>query len=505
MAGFGASIAWYENNLVIHPNKQDIYYYIFSELGLDILRLRNTYRYGILTSSQQFAEIVQNFYTLSEDEPIVEISSWSPPANLKNNNNTNNGGTLKMVNGEYVYGDFARYWVDALNAYKAVGIEPAWIGIQNEPSFRVEWESCVLQPTQNASFAGYDRALDSVYFAVQQLATPPKILGPEVLGIGYNLFQNYAQRFNHDHLEAYAYHLYHGESDNINDNHNPDLFIPNLTTIANTYPGKPIWQTEYDRGDWFKTVWLIHNCLVYGNVSAYLFWELVWVPGGNPLVVLQPDGYEITKYYWAFRQYAKFISAGWRRVTAESGSNNLRISAFINPDGSRLSVVIVNVGTQNEQMSLDIQNFAVTSGMVVRTSETEDGEEITNSYDGAAAIDYSARSITTLAFTGTLTGVSNDELTTPAGFALSQNYPNPFNPTTTIHYYLDRPSSVKLTIWNATGEEIKTLKNTYQPAGNYSLVWDATDEKNHPVATGIYFYSLHTENLILQKKMLLLR
>jgi len=40
--GFGASVAWYEGWLTNHPNKSEIYDFIFCDLGLDILRLRNT-------------------------------------------------------------------------------------------------------------------------------------------------------------------------------------------------------------------------------------------------------------------------------------------------------------------------------------------------------------------------------------------------------------------------------------------------------------------------------
>jgi hypothetical protein len=57
-------------------------------------------------------------------------------------------------------------------------------------------------------------------------------------------------------------------------------------------------------------------------------------------------------------------------------------------------------------MDFDIQDFSVDSGIVVRTSETESGDTIRNSYDGKSALDFPARSITTLSFSGALiTGV----------------------------------------------------------------------------------------------------
>jgi hypothetical protein len=99
----------------------------------------------------------------------------------------------------------------------------------------------------------------------------------------------------------------------------------------------------------------------------------------------------------------------------------------------------------------------------------------------------------------------DEDIGTPQGFQLKQNYPNPFNPTTTIRYSLDKPSLVKVGIYNLAGREIKKLIAAFQRPGDYSLVWDATDDHNVPVATGIYFCKTEVENLSVQKKMLLVR
>ena len=233
MVGFGASIAWADGQLTSHPKKYEIYNRIFNDLGLDILRLRNVYRNDPNNFAPTFVEIVSEFINFSPTIPKILISSWSPPADLKSNGTTDGGGTLikDPVSGKYEYSAFAQYWVDAINAYNDVGIVPDYITIQNEPDYSATWESCVLSNTETSTNAGYDRALDSVYFALQQLASPPKILGPEVLGIGYNEFQNYAGHFNRNHLDGYAYHLYHGESNNGSNNENPDLFKQNLSII----------------------------------------------------------------------------------------------------------------------------------------------------------------------------------------------------------------------------------------------------------------------------------
>jgi uncharacterized protein (TIGR02145 family) len=93
----------------------------------------------------------------------------------------------------------------------------------------------------------------------------------------------------------------------------------------------------------------------------------------------------------------------------------------------------------------------------------------------------------------------------PEEMTLHQNYPNPFNPTTVISYQLPVSSNVKLSIFNALGQKIKTLVNVFQNAGEHSLVWDATDDRSNSVSSGVYFYSLQTDEMTLQKKMMLVR
>lgn len=77
------------------------------------------------------------------------------------------------------------------------------------------------------------------------------------------------------------------------------------------------------------------------------------------------------------------------------------------------------------------------------------------------------------------------EIQLPTVTELHQNYPNPFNATTEIIYTLAEAGHVRLTIYNLCGELIESLLDSYQGAGEYQVVWDASEH-----ASGIYFYRL---------------
>ncbi len=91
-------------------------------------------------------------------------------------------------------------------------------------------------------------------------------------------------------------------------------------------------------------------------------------------------------------------------------------------------------------------------------------------------------------------------LSLPSQFMLNQNYPNPFNPSTTIKYEISKPSYITLKVFDILGREITTLVNEEKPAGTYELTWNAEN-----LQSGVYFYRIQTGDLVVTKKMVLLR
>ncbi len=92
------------------------------------------------------------------------------------------------------------------------------------------------------------------------------------------------------------------------------------------------------------------------------------------------------------------------------------------------------------------------------------------------------------------------DLETPSNYELSQNYPNPFNPATRINFSIPKSSHVRLTVYDALGNQVAVLVDEQKSAGNYYTFWNAAAN-----ASGVYFYRLDAGSFSQVKKMLLVK
>lgn len=88
----------------------------------------------------------------------------------------------------------------------------------------------------------------------------------------------------------------------------------------------------------------------------------------------------------------------------------------------------------------------------------------------------------------------------PESFKLFQNYPNPFNPVTLIRFGVPKKSFVVLKIFDILGKEAAVLVNESLNADIYEVSWDASG-----FPSGIYFYSLISNDFSDTKKMILVK
>ena len=108
-------------------------------------------------------------------------------------------------------------------------------------------------------------------------------------------------------------------------------------------------------------------------------------------------------------------------------------------------------------------------------------------------------------------GGSPQILTNPADevpevFDLSSIYPNPFSGTTTVEYHLPEESSVRIEIFNITGQRIKLLiDNGQMQAGTWNSIWDGTDESDQAVAAGVYIIRFQADGYTETSKVVLIK
>ena len=85
---------------------------------------------------------------------------------------------------------------------------------------------------------------------------------------------------------------------------------------------------------------------------------------------------------------------------------------------------------------------------------------------------------------------------------LFQNFPNPFNPSTNIKFTLASVSEVKLSVWTLLGSHIIDLINENLNAGSYEIEFDAG---KYSLSSGVYFYTLSSEDFRQTRKFILLK
>jgi hypothetical protein len=93
----------------------------------------------------------------------------------------------------------------------------------------------------------------------------------------------------------------------------------------------------------------------------------------------------------------------------------------------------------------------------------------------------------------------------PIKTELFANYPNPFNPETTIKFAVKNDELVSIDVYNIKGQKVKTLIDDVVKKGEYSIVWNGTDDNGKNVSSGIYFYKMKTKDYSAVNKMILLK
>ena len=204
------------------------------------------------------------------------------------------------------------------------------------------------------------------------------------------------------------------------------------------------------------------------------------------------------------------------------------LTADVNGDGSvnifDLVLVTGMLGNEGQNLMADVDGNSVVN--------IRDLILVAGMFDAAAAAPsappQASEIFTAAAVRGWLTGVKALEIRdpimergimvlqqllislTPTETKLLPNYPNPFNPETWIPYRLAKDAFVTLTIYDQTGQVVRTIDVGHQPAAAYesrsqAIHWDGRNEIGEQVASGVYFYHLSAGDYSATRKMLILK
>lgn len=380
LEGFGAAVAWYQDRIT-GSTPSDLYDFLFPELGLDILRLRNRFQRQGGDEDSNLApevEIVERATKALGYKPKIMLTSWSPSASLKASGREKCAGnddcTLKKKGGKFVYDEFADWWLRSLRHYKDKGLAPDYISMQNEPQFiPPDWEGCKFEPKETDKFPGYGKALSVLVERLKELDYQPKVLGPEVLGVHYERVQNFMAEIDPDHLYGVAHHLYERGQDGVWDwrDPGPDSYVDEMLGAA-AVTDKPVFQTEFntdeDKGieGGFETAWLIHHGLAKADNAGWLYWDLIWPEKG--LVSMKGRTPKPRDQYYALRHFARYTDPGYFRVSAGSDQDGMLASAYISPDKKRLTAVLLNTSQGVMDVQLTIEEFEAEESQVFVTT-----------------------------------------------------------------------------------------------------------------------------------------
>lgn len=296
---------------------------------------------------------------------LVMISPWSAPAWMKTTGSLIKGQLLPQY-----HSAFASYLVRTVEEFGREGVPVSMLTIQNEPDFEPgDYPGMRIDPPQRAQIIG-------------------RHLGPLLRARGLNTqILDYDHNWDDPHLPlavladpvarsfiaGVAWHCYEGD-------------VAAQSQVRDAYPDKDVWFTECSGGEWAPKfgealAWMTSK-LIIGTSNNWsrgtLLWNLALDPKHGPhkggcgncrgVVTIDPADGSVTRNveYYVLGHASRFVLPGASRTATRTRDQSVEAAAFINPDGSRIAILLrttgegpVAIGLDGERYSLDLPAGAV--------------------------------------------------------------------------------------------------------------------------------------------------
>jgi len=304
---------------------------------------------------------------------LLFASPWSPPAFMKDNKSMFKGGRLLNE----FYPVWAKYFSLYLKEYQKEGINFFAVSVQNEPIAVQTWESCIWTGQEEGDFAAnYLRpALDKAGFektkiivwdhnkerVMERARESMSVPGADkaVWGVGFHWYSG-------DHFD-------------------------NLRMAHELFPDKPLIATEFcigseiKREEWGEVEQYAREMI--GNFNNFMAASVDW----NLIVDLKTGGpyhnrnhggvkaqvfvdsekreFILGNLYYTVGHFSKFVKRGAIRIGTSTYNENIKATAFQNPDGE-IVVVVLNTTEQDFTPKIRINNCTAEFKMPAKSLQT---------------------------------------------------------------------------------------------------------------------------------------
>ncbi|MBK7028101.1 MAG: glycoside hydrolase family 30 protein [Bacteroidales bacterium] len=278
-------------------------------------------------------------------------SPWSPPAWMKDNNNMLKGGKLK----EEYYQSWADYYIRFMEFYKKEGIDFWGLSVQNEPMAVQTWESCIYTAEEERDFV---KNFLGPTIRKSPLRDTKIVIWDHNRGLMYQRAKvMYDDKDAAKYVWGTGFHWYTGDH------------FENVKLHAEAFPDKAMLFTEgcvypFNYDSIFEWHWgetygrsMIHD---FNNGAAgWIDWNILLDETGGPNHVQNfcfapvigntktGELHYMNSFYY-LGHFSKFVRPEAKRIICSSNDDALLATAFVNTDGSIVSVIQNETAAEKE-------------------------------------------------------------------------------------------------------------------------------------------------------------
>lgn len=231
----------------------------------------------------------------------------------------------------------------------------------------------------------------------------------------------------------------------------------------NAYTGEQVWTYMVSGGGWISGDPIVEDDVLYIGGSDC-----------NKLFALDVHtGSLLWDFVFLYNNYSEpHVCGDYVMFT----TGNAYANGGTNYGSGYLYALYKNDGT--------IKNFSRIGGNIFTTPVFHDGQIIVGSDD------THLYALDSLAFISDFVNIGKTGYNSINDTKL---YPNPFTDSITINYNVNTSTNISVIIYDLSGREIRRFNEGEKVAGEYSLIWNGTNEQNHEVPAGYYIVDVNSK------------